>query len=718
MAEHQNKDEPASEHRVISGATGGPATATGVGYQVDYAIIRTLMLLDGYFSASAIPKFSPFIKIEPRIEDGNRLVRWDIQILSAATQQEAIEAKSNLSNPDVLEFCRRVAEHSVPNANQTFHLTYGDGSPSNLTALEALARMAREADDHRAFQVRLRRERPKGDPQIFDALGDKAYHRLRAIKPEPHPHQAIKRDIRSMSGHMAGPSQAAALANFLFRRLHEAMQNRESILLKTLISEIATEGITLKPLQEDDLGHVSDDVRFLVDAIRHCPNPIPVAVAAIAAGLSTEKLLSQLDPYFQSEGLSNTDGMIEASLTARKLAPPKLNPQASNVITALLEHIKINKNSSVCLHQAENVIALFRLLESPSGTLTLDVFERLDKPLKRFATKKQVLVFANLCIEKARLVQSESHEEMKNAAKAVAKALICGVSWVAQRVGNLRQAALSGTQSLEMGKKIPWPRNTAFCLKCLGRLKRLEAEGFKKGRRQNELLNASTKSFLEAIELFEEGFGNGPLTSEVGDCWSLLGRTYLVHEKLPEATDALNNAAQYLTDEGDKDYLDWLILVGDLAMRRVAYPKAEQHYQRVIDSVDHTDVERSEICARAWLQLGVCRSKSGRGDWRAAIETAITIWTSIDEQHMAAVAKCRLMEISNEVSDKLLDSVSKYEPQTRVELLHLLNEKLAQQAASGILANRIEVPDGVIQEIAKEAESNVQIATRSWTFNG
>ena len=181
----------------------------------------------------------------------------------------------------------------------------------------------------------------------------------------------------------------------------------------------------------------------------------------------------------------------------------------------------------------------------------------------------------------------------------------------------------------------------------------------KKGRRRNELLNESASNLLRAIGLFEEGFGNGPIKGEVGDCWSLLGRTYLFHEKLDAATDALNKAREYLTDENDKDFLDWQILVGDLAMRRLSFQDAEKFYQRVIDRMDSDDAECSEICARAWLQLGVCRSKSGRSDWRAAIETAIAIWTSIDEQHMTAVANCKLMELGNEVPDGLLPSLSK-----------------------------------------------------------
>ena len=82
MAKQQKKDEPVSEQRAVSGAIGGPPTASGVAYQVHYAVVRALTLLEEYLAASALPQFSPMITMEPRIEDNNGLVRWDIRIPS------------------------------------------------------------------------------------------------------------------------------------------------------------------------------------------------------------------------------------------------------------------------------------------------------------------------------------------------------------------------------------------------------------------------------------------------------------------------------------------------------------------------------------------------------------------------------------------------------------------------------------------------------------
>ena len=78
--------------------------------------------------------------------------------------------------------------------------------------------------------------------------------------------------------------------------------------------------------------------------------------------------------------------------------------------------------------------------------------------------------------------------------------------------------------SLALGRAIHWDRNTAFCLKCLGRLKRMQAEGHRDSHQRVELLAASVKLLQEAIGEFRKL----KLEAEVGDCYSLLARTHLV----------------------------------------------------------------------------------------------------------------------------------------------------------------------------------------------
>ena len=57
------------------------------------------------------------------------------------------------------------------------------------------------------------------------------------------------------------------------------------------------------------------------------------------------------------------------------------------------------------------------------------------------------------------------------------------------------------------------------------------------------------------------------IAAEVGDCYSLLGRTYLAAGQRPEARAALAEANKRLLDQSNKDYLDLQIAMGDLVAR-------------------------------------------------------------------------------------------------------------------------------------------------------
>src|SRR5436853_3342720 len=95
----------------------------------------------------------------------------------------------------------------------------------------------------------------------------------------------------------------------------------------------------------------------------------------------------------------------------------------------------------------------------------------LDKFLKRLGDKHLVHEVAQLSISAARRAHRTRRE-----VEGEAHALICGLSWVLQRIGSLAQARAFAEASLKLGEDIGWQRNSAFCKKCIGRLYRMEAE--------------------------------------------------------------------------------------------------------------------------------------------------------------------------------------------------------------------------------------------------
>ena len=118
-----------------------------------------------------------------------------------------------------------------------------------------------------------------------------------------------------------------------------------------------------------------------------------------------------------------------------------------------------------------NAIGLAKLCQSEDPELVSALFWKLDKLLKRTGNKRLVLEVANLSLAAAR---RPPRTEAKTKGKAVA--LICGRAWVYQRIGRLGKAREDGERSLKIGEDVGWLRNSAFCLKCLGRLYRMEAE--------------------------------------------------------------------------------------------------------------------------------------------------------------------------------------------------------------------------------------------------
>ena len=197
------------------------------------------------------------------------------------------------------------------------------------------------------------------------------------------------------------------------------------------------------------------------------------------------------------------------------------------------------------------------------------VFRILDKFLKRRGDKRLVFDIANLSIDATQRAALRNEEVIKDEAQV----LICGRSWVLQRIGRFAEAQVAAGKSLQLGQDIGWDLNTAYCKKCMGRLFRLQAEK-EQGEQKATLLGQSVKSLKEGIERFGKLGNFGPTHPEVGDCYSLLGRTSLVTGRFREAETAVQKAHNLISDHGSKDYLDLVILSGDLQVAQGNRPMA------------------------------------------------------------------------------------------------------------------------------------------------
>ena len=141
----------------------------------------------------------------------------------------------------------------------------------------------------------------------------------------------------------------------------------------------------------------------------------------------------------------------------------------------------------------------------------------------------------------------------------------------------------------------------------------------------------SVQYLREAISLFD----NLDDDREVGDCYSLLGRTYLSTGNVSTARECVEEAMR-LIDADSKDYLDLRILEGDICLETGRDAKALEAFEEVIDLTSEADYQTSEIVARAHRQKAKTLMRMDRNaDAELAFAEAQRIWEHYEEDSLA-----------------------------------------------------------------------------------
>jgi hypothetical protein len=161
-------------------------------------------------------------------------------------------------------------------------------------------------------------------------------------------------------------------------------------------------------------------------------------------------------------------------------------------LESLLGYIGIHKSDGLGARYVDTAIALARRCKDARPTTVTGLFNAVDRELKRRGNKHKVLEAANLTIE-ATGHNCRTDEDVRRKAKA----LICGRSWVLQRIGRLDEAMADAKKSLNFGQRIGWDRNTAFCNKCIGRIYRRQAEKVADAQKKADLINKSIESLKD-----------------------------------------------------------------------------------------------------------------------------------------------------------------------------------------------------------------------------
>lgn len=272
-----------------------------------------------------------------------------------------------------------------------------------------------------------------------------------------------------------------------------------------------------------------------VALLAQCPSGLPLSVLSDAVGSEQSELVDVLRGEIGA-GEIVISGQ-QWSLVSCDGVDKKHFPQAylPIVLRKLFGYIDYHGTSIQSRKQIPTVAELAKICLPYDPEMVSTVFHEMNSHLKRTGDKDIVWEMAKLSIEAARGLPAPKSDA---SVKGEVIALVCGLCWVHQREGELLKARAYAEESLRLGGYIPWRRNDAFCKKCLGRILRLEAVEEVIPEKRDELFRLSVQSLRDAINLFGQ-LEDGDKDDEIGDCYSLLGRTYLESWRLEDANEAI-----------------------------------------------------------------------------------------------------------------------------------------------------------------------------------
>lgn len=472
--------------------------------------------------------------------------------------------------------------------------------------------------------------------------------------------------------------------------LHRALTNQP----KTLKPPIG-------PIRRQ-LPELEPDESAVLALLNLCPDPLPLEVVSRLVRQDVHLVPTTLSRLVAQEIVVIAEDTVRLEIQSANEMPDASEDSIGAALKSLLDFVQSQHGAAQS--QMMNIATLAKAADI--GTAAAEVsrtFRTLQSCLKSSGNKRLVLDVARRSIEASR-APGRQRAQVEDEALTT----ICGVSWVYQRIGRLSAALAEAEHSLDLGREIGWDRNTAFCYKCLGRLKRMQAESVQDPKQRARLLTSSARLLQDAIREFTKL----KLAAEVGDSYSLLARTHLVAGDREAASDAIKEAYKRLVDQTNKDYLDLQLLVADF--NRHSDPHgAEALYGDVLEVGDgNGDAQKSEIMARAYFRRGKARTALGDNenaldDFRQAAE----IWDAIQDPS-ADFAHWEIERtapwIENEAEQLLM-----CEPVgVRVRAVQIVNDALGQRPVAK--SHRNQVPEEYLRGVIAQAREKLAVDRPVW----
>ncbi|HKW20327.1 MAG TPA: hypothetical protein VJO13_03065, partial [Ktedonobacterales bacterium] len=198
--------------------------------------------------------------------------------------------------------------------------------------------------------------------------------------------------------------------------------------------------------------------------------------------------------------------------------------------------------------------------------------------------------------------------------------------------------------------------------------------------------------------LFSEVYPEDSLERDlqVGDCYSLLGRTYLVGHDMGESRASIDRAYSLLQEGFNKPYVDLLLLDAEWQLKEHALSLSLAKYQETLELLGTHSASDTEMCARAhmgmgyyWkarLQLVAKKSRAYEKEQSFALtafERAAEVYRGKDEQAHQARAEWEAALVREQFPQVLLIYLEKLRFPVRVAVIDEYHEYLQSRPGQG-----------------------------------
>jgi tetratricopeptide (TPR) repeat protein len=698
---------PASKVRAASGRQGGPGTFAGANYQTLVGVYEAVGLLG---SLAAHPWHTTRIAVEPRVLGPNGQIGYDVALPDS---RRRLEVKLSPTRADLEAFLSVVSgDPDCLDAVTTFEFVHAKGSRA-ISDLGTVVALSKESSDNEDFQSRSASLTIQ-QQALVERLGPEAWRRARQLRTTYMPVDHARKTIGFLTDRLYGDGPAQAVRDRLAARVSGAAEGREVLATVELKDELATLAGEMHLAPVADLTSLPRHLQAALVVLAELKTPVPLATLASVVGRDSEALASDLGPFVAT----TTSGNQPSVMLAFHLGA--LNALGQRELLActlrlLLTIAGDEHQRPLALSQVPNIALLAERLVCEEPELVASSYQRAEKLFKTRGNLQLALRASRVALRASELTPEGSTRVTNEQLRDRAKTKICGESWVLQRIGDLEEAERVAHESLDLGERLGWSKNTAFCLKCLGRLQRMRAERLHDSSEQARLYADSERLLRDAAQQFAESAEFGPDHPEIGDCHSLLARTLFMSGRAQEAWRELGSAQDRLAaHRGQKDWADVLILEAemlasesenDAAISRIGEALAE------FPSSDDTDV--TEIAARALALRGRILVRSDRVAAGVDLGRAADLYESLEDIARADQQRWEQMLVERRVPDELSQLLDAERVSVRVAAVHSLEAELAEsnRRAAG---QRRGLPAAFARQLVADARLEADRRERHW----